>query len=62
MDKNSMEKPTLLLALIFSVLILILQVIYQFGEFNHPIFMRLWVIVINTGLFEFFYILVLILP
>lgn len=55
MENDTMEKPGLLLSLLFSVLILMLHGVYQFGEFDHPIFLRLWIIVINTGLFEFFH-------
>lgn len=55
MEKDTMEKPGLLPALLFSVLILILHGVYQFGEFEHPVFMKLWIMVINTGLFDFFY-------
>ncbi len=55
MENNTMEKPGLLLALLFSVLILILHGVYQFGEFDHPIFLKLWGMVINTGLFAFFF-------
>lgn len=55
MENDTMEKPGLLLSLLFSVLILILHGIYQFGEFDHPIFLKLWKMVINTGLFEFFH-------
>ena len=55
MENDTMEKPGLLLALLFSVLILILHGVYQFADFEHPIFIKLWTIVINTGLFEFFF-------
>ena len=55
MENDTMEKPGLLLSLLFSVLILILHGVYQFGEFDHPVFLKLWTMVINTGLFEFFY-------
>ncbi len=55
MENDTMEKPGLLLALLFSVLILILHGVYQFGQFDHPVFLKLWVMVINTGLFEFFH-------
>ncbi len=54
-DSSSMEKPHLLLALLVSVVILFLHLIYQFGNFNHPIFIQLFERVINTGLFDFFY-------
>jgi len=50
-----MEKPSLLLSLLFSVFILLLHGVYQFADFEHPLFMKLWLLVINTGLFEFFY-------
>ena len=50
-----MEKPALLLSLLFSVLILLLHGVYQFADFEHPLFMKLWLIVINTGLLEFFH-------
>ncbi len=55
MENDTMEKPTLLLSLLFSVAILLLHGVYQFADFEHPLFMKLWLIVINTGLFEFFY-------
>ena len=55
MENDTMEKPGLLLSLLFSVLILLLHGVYQFADFEHPLFMKLWLIVINTGLFEFFH-------
>jgi len=55
MENDTMEKPGLLLSLLFSVLILLLHGVYQFADFEHPLFMKLWVIIINTGLFEFFH-------
>ena len=55
MENDTMEKPALLLSLLFSVLILLLHGVYQFADFEHPLFMKLWLIVINTGLFEFFH-------
>ena len=55
MENNTMEKPALLLSLLFSVVILLLHGVYQFADFEHPLFIKLWLIVINTGLFEFFY-------
>ena len=55
MGNDTMEKPTLVVSLLFSVLILILHGVYQFADFEHPLFMKLWLIIINTGLFEFFH-------
>ena len=48
MENDTMEKPALLLSLLFSVLILLLHGVYQFADFEHPLFMKLWLIVINT--------------
>ena len=55
MRNDTMESPTVVISLLFSVLILLLHGVYQFTNFQHPFFIRLWTVVIDTGLFAFFH-------
>jgi len=50
-----METPSLLAALLFSVLILLLHIVYQFAAINNEYFLKVMEIVVDTGLFAFFY-------
>ena len=52
---DSMETPSLLAALLLSVLILLLHVVYQFATINNEYFLKVMELVVNTGLFAFFY-------
>jgi len=55
MRNDSMENPAVVISLLFSVLILLLHGVYQFTDFQYPFFIKLWTIVIDTGLFEYFH-------
>ena len=52
---DSMETPSLLAALLLSILILLLHVVYQFATINNEYFLKVMELVVNTGLFAFFY-------
>jgi len=52
---DSMETPSLLAALLLSVLILLLHIVYQFATINNEYFLKVMELVVNTGLFAFFY-------
>ena len=54
-QNDSMESAPLLASLLFSVLILLLHLVYQFTAIDNEYFIKGMQAIVNTGLFSFFY-------
>ena len=50
-----METAPLMVSLLFSVLLLLLHLVYQFGTIQNEYFVKAMRAIVDTGLFSFFY-------